>query len=216
VASGFAGEPLRARRPREIHAAHGFLIDQFFWAETNRRTDRWGGAHLEDRLEFALQIYRAVRAGAGADIPVSMRISQWKEQDYTARLAHTPDDLARWIGPFVDAGVDFIDCSQRRFWQPEFEGSDLNLAGWIKKLTGARTMTIGSIGLDRDVTASFKGDHAAPAPLTGLVERFDRGEFDLVGLGRVLLADPQWVVKVRDGRFDEFKAFDASAVKVVY
>lgn len=200
----------------EIHGAHGFLIDQFFWEATNRRTDRWGGPHLEDRLEFALAVYRSVRAAVGPDMPVSMRISQWKEQDYAARLATTPDALARWVGPLVDAGIDFVNCSQRRFWEPEFEGSDLNLAGWVKKLTGGRTMTIGSIGLDRDVTASFAGDRAVPAPLTGLVERFERGDFDLVGLGRVLLADPHWIEKVREGRFAELIPFEADAANVVY
>lgn len=200
----------------EIHAAHGFLIDQFFWDRTNMRTDRWGGVHIEDRLAFALAVYRAVRAAVGPGMPVSMRISQWKEQDYKARPATTPDALARWIGPFVDAGVDFVNCSQRRFWEPEFEGSDMNLAGWVKRLTGARTMTIGSIGLDRDVTASFAGDRAAPAPLTGLVERFARGDFDLVGLGRVLLADPHWIEKIRDGRFSELIPFEAGAADVVY
>jgi len=200
----------------EIHGAHGFLIDQFFWDVTNRRTDRWGGAVLEDRLGFGLAVYHSVRSAVGPDMPVSLRISQWKEQDYQAKLATTPDALARWIGPFVDAGVDFIDCSQRRFWEPEYEGSDLNLAGWVKTLTGARTMTIGSIGLDRDVTASFAGDRAAPAPLTGLIERFERGDFDLVGLGRVLLADPAWIEKVREGRFDELIPFEASAANVVY
>lgn len=220
IIAGFGGAAADAKRlgfdAVEIHGAHGFLIDQFFWGETNKRTDRWGGVHLEDRLAFALEIYRAVRAAVGDDMPVSMRISQWKEQDYSARLATTPDALALWIGPFADAGIDFIDCSQRRFWEPEFERSDLNLAGWVKKLTGARTMTVGSIGLDRDVTASFAGDRAAPAPLTRLVERFERGDFDLVGLGRVLLADPQWIEKVREGRFAELIPFEASAANVVY
>jgi 2,4-dienoyl-CoA reductase-like NADH-dependent reductase (Old Yellow Enzyme family) len=200
----------------EIHGAHGFLIDQFFWDQTNRRDDRWGGVHIEDRLEFGLEVYRAVRAAAGNDMPVSMRISQWKEQDYLARIAHTPDALAAWIGPFVDEGVDYVSCSQRRFWQPEFEGSDMNLAGWVKKVTGGRTMTVGSVGLDRDVTASFAGDRAAPAPLTGLVDMFERGDFDLVGLGRVLLADPRWIEKVGTGRYDELIPFEASASNVVW
>ena len=50
----------------------------------------------------------------------------------------------------MDAGVDLFHCSQRRFWEPEFEGSDLNLAGWTRKLSGVPTITVGSISLDRD------------------------------------------------------------------
>jgi 2,4-dienoyl-CoA reductase-like NADH-dependent reductase (Old Yellow Enzyme family) len=220
IVAGFGRAAADARRigfdAVEIHGAHGFLIDQFFWDETNRRSDRWGGVHLEDRLEFALEVYRAVRAATGPDMPVSMRFSQWKEQDYRARLAETPEALAAWIGPFVDEGVDYVSCSQRRFWQPEFEGSAMNLAGWVKKVTGARTMTVGSIGLDRDVTASFAGDRAAPAPLIGLAEMFERGDFDLVGVGRALLADPSWVAKVREGRLDQRLPFEAEAANVVY
>jgi 2,4-dienoyl-CoA reductase-like NADH-dependent reductase (Old Yellow Enzyme family) len=200
----------------EIHGAHGFLIDQFFWSVTNQRTDRWGGPTLADRLEFGLEVYRAIRRAAGPDLPISMRISQWKEQDYVARLADTPETLRQWLEPFAEAGVDLFDCSQRRFWQAEFEGSDLNLAGWAKKLTGVPTLAVGSVGLDLDVTASFKGENAVPAALTELVRRFERGDFDLVGLGRVLLADPHWIEKVRDGRLDELQPFSAKAVDSVY
>ncbi len=200
----------------DIHSAHGFLIDQFFWSVTNQRSDRWGGPRLEDRLTFGLEVYRAIRKAVGSDMPISMRISQWKEQDYTARLAASPDELERWVGPFARAGVDFFNCSQRRFWEPEFADSDLNLAGWVKKLTGTKTMTVGSVGLNRDVFASFDGESAAPAPLTQLVERFHRGEFDLVGIGRVILADPQWLAKVKAGRTNECIPFDAAVAGVVY
>jgi len=175
-----------------------------------------GGPRLEDRLTFGLEVYRAIRKAVGSDMPISMRISQWKEQDYTARLAASPDELERWVGPFARAGVDFFNCSQRRFWEPEFADSDLNLAGWVKKLTGTKTMTVGSVGLNRDVFASFDGESAAPAPLTQLVERFHRGEFDLVGIGRVILADPQWLAKVKAGRTNECIPFDAAVAGVVY
>lgn len=200
----------------EIHGAHGFLIDQFFWSETNRRTDRWGGPTLADRLEFGLEVYRAVRAGVGPSTPISMRISQWKEQEYNTRLAETPDELRSWVEPFAAAGVTLFSCSQRRFWDAEFAGSDLNLAGWVKKLTGVHTMTVGSVGLNTDVTASFRGESAAPARLDELVRRFDRGDFDLVAVGRALLADPLWVQKVSENRIGELSVFDAKMANVVY
>ena len=200
----------------EIHGAHGFLIDQFFWSVTNLRQDQWGGDSVDERLAFGLEVYRAVRSAVGADFPISFRISQWKEQDYTARVAYSPDELLRWVGPFAAEGVDLFDCSQRRFWEPEFEGSDLNLAGWVKKLTGVPTMTIGSVGLNLDVIASFDGDRAMPAPLTELVRRFEREEFDLVGVGRVMLTDPNWTNKIKDGRFSELLPFEPDAENVLY
>ena len=53
----------------------------------------------------------------------------------------TPEELQQFLLPLSDAGVDVFHCSTRRFWEPEFAGSDLNLAGWTKKITGKPTIT---------------------------------------------------------------------------
>ena len=185
----------------EIHGAHGYLIDQFFWSGTNGRDDRWGGATLRERARFAAAVVRAVAEAAGPDIPVILRVSQWKQQDYRTRLATTPDEMADWLQPLVEAGADILHCSQRRFWQaefPEIDGEEgLNFAGWAKKVTGAPTITVGSVGLEGDFFGAFGGRDSEPAGLERLVERMERGEFDLVAVGRALLGDPDWVRKVR-------------------
>jgi 2,4-dienoyl-CoA reductase-like NADH-dependent reductase (Old Yellow Enzyme family) len=126
----------------EIHGAHGYLLDQFFWEGTNQRDDAYGGS-MANRGNFVAEIVAACRAEVGPDFPIILRWSQWKQQDYTARLATTESAMADFLEPLVDAGVDIFHCSQRRFWEPEFEGSDLNLAGWVKKLTGKPTITGG-------------------------------------------------------------------------
>jgi 2,4-dienoyl-CoA reductase-like NADH-dependent reductase (Old Yellow Enzyme family) len=200
----------------DIHAAHGFLLDQFMWSATNQRTDRWGGPRLTDRLRFVLEVVRAVRAAVGPEMVVAIRISQWKEQDYDARLAETPKELSAWVEPLVDAGVDLFNCSQRRFWIPEFKGSTLNFAGWVKKVSGKPTITCGSVGLDNDVMTFFGGEPAHPTSLDELVKRLENGEFDLVAVGRALLADPYWVQKVRDGSYQHIESFDKSKADVVY
>src|SRR5690606_2664814 len=127
----------------ELHAAHGYLFDQFFWPDTNRRDDGYGGASLRARSRFAVDVVRAIRSEVGPDFPLIMRVSQWKVQNYQARIAETPAQLEEWRLPLVEAGVDVLHCSQRRFWLPEFPDVDgeqgLNLAGWAKKLTGATT-----------------------------------------------------------------------------
>ena len=192
----------------EIHAAHGFLLDEFFWDVTNRRRDRWGGESLAERTCFVSEILRAVRSALKDEIPLFIRISQWKEQDPGARLARSPRELEEWLGPLVDAGVDVFDCSQRRYWEPEFPGSDLNLAGWVKKVTGRATITVGSVGLDSDIMEFMEGKPATHSPVEELLRRFERGDFDLVAVGRCLLADPEWIIKLRDERTDEMETVD--------
>lgn len=198
----------------EIHGAHGYLIDQFFWEGTNQRDDEYGGS-LENRGRFAEEIIRAVRAEVGEDFAIMLRFSQWKQQDYDARLAQTPEELERFLAPLVAAGVDVFHCSTRRFWLPEFEGSDLNLAGWTKKITGKPTMSVGSVGLDDDFIGSTGMAMGGSANVTGLdelVRRMANDEFDLIAVGRALLQDPQWLQKVRDGRLDEIKPFGREAL----
>jgi 2,4-dienoyl-CoA reductase-like NADH-dependent reductase (Old Yellow Enzyme family) len=196
----------------EIHGAHGYLIDQFFWDVTNRRADEYGGEMISDRVKFGVDVVKAVRDAVGEDFVISLRLSQWKPFAYDAKIGHDPKELEAWLAPLSQAGVDIFHCSQRRFWEPEFEGSDLNFAGWAKKLTGKATITVGSVGLDSEFTSAFRGDGATPTPLDELYRRFDRGDFDLVAVGRVLLSDPNWVQKLRTGRESEFLGFDKSAL----
>lgn len=216
IADTIAGFEKSARYARElgfdaveIHGAHGYLIDQFFWDGLNHRDDKWGGKTLAERSRFAVEVIKAVRRGLGDDIPLIMRLSQWKQQDYTVRLAETPDEMTAWLAPMSEAGVDIFHCSQRRFWEPEFEGSDLNFAGWAKKLTGKATITVGSVGLNGEFMASLtQGAGAGSADLTELLRRLEREEFDLVGVGRALLADPNWAAKIRAGQTGDLVDFD--------
>lgn len=208
----------------EIHGAHGYVIDEFFWAGTNQRTDKYGG-DLVARTRFAVEVIRECRRRVGPSFPVQLRFSQWKGQDYTARLIETPQELARFLEPLAAAGIDAFHCSTRRFWEPEFEGSDLNLAGWTKKITGKPSITVGSVTLDVDFMVSL-GRIEAPAPKPGevdgraahfdrLLEMFARGDFDLVAVGRAMLADPAWAKKVREEKFAELMPFTPEVLKTL-
>jgi len=194
----------------ELHGAHGYLIDQFFWQGTNRRDDEYGGS-LENRLRFACEIVKGIRAKVSQEFPIILRFSQWKQQDYSARLAETPNELEAFLNPLSDAGVDIFHCSQRRFWEPEFDDSDLNLAGWTKKLTGKPSITVGSVSLNADFLPedgdlAFKNGEIAS--LDQLTHRLENQEFDLVAVGRAIIANPDWANKVQAEKLDQLIPFD--------
>jgi 2,4-dienoyl-CoA reductase-like NADH-dependent reductase (Old Yellow Enzyme family) len=181
-----------------LHGAHGYLIDSFLWHGTNMRDDRWGGG-IAERARFAAELVRAIRAATGPDFPVVFRFSQWKLQDYDARNVETPAELEAMLAPLVDAGVDLFDASTRLFTVPAFDGSDMGLAGWVRKVTGKPSMAVGGVGISKDLQSSFSQPTVMTDNLAIVAERMALGEFDLIGVGRALLMDPQWVSKMRDG-----------------
>jgi 2,4-dienoyl-CoA reductase-like NADH-dependent reductase (Old Yellow Enzyme family) len=144
-------------------------------------------------------------------MPIVFRFSQWKQQDFKARLANSPAELEDVLAPIAEAGVDVFDASVRYFNRAEFPeqagpDGEMNLAGWAKRVTGCLSMTVGGVGLNNGMYDSNKqGGAQASNNLDLLMERFNRGEFDLVGVGRSILQDPQWALKARLGQaFDPF------------
>ncbi|WP_280155454.1 NADH:flavin oxidoreductase [Piscinibacter sp. XHJ-5] len=197
-----------------VHGAHGYLIDTFLWDETNRRVDAWGGDRRA-RSRFAAEVVRSIRREVGDAMPIFFRFSQWKQQDFKARLANTPQELEDVLGPIADAGVDVFDGSVRYFDRAEFDGSPLNLSGWARKITGKLAMAIGGIGLDRGFYDSRRDGRAGGADnIELLMARFNRGEFDLVAVGRALLNEPAWTRLLRHGH--ELPAFDEAKLQVLH
>ncbi|KMQ76873.1 NADH:flavin oxidoreductase [Marinobacter subterrani] len=202
----------------EIHGAHGYLLDQFLWEGTNQRDDQYGGS-MENRLRIVVEVVEAVRQRVGPDFPIMLRFSQWKQQAYEAKLVHSPEELEQFLTPLVEAGVDIFHASTRRFWEPEFEGSNLNLAGWTQKLSGKPTMSVGSVGLTEDFisgTFASKQEAVEKAGIDELVERMNNHEFELIAVGRALLQDPEWLVKVREGRLNEVESFAKKSLAKLY
>jgi 2,4-dienoyl-CoA reductase-like NADH-dependent reductase (Old Yellow Enzyme family) len=198
----------------EVHGAHGYLVDQFFWEGTNQRTDKYGGS-LENRTRFGVEIVNAIRAAVGNYFTIIFRFSQWKQQDYNAKLCQTPEELDTFLGLLSDAGVDIFHASTRRFWVAEFAGSDLGLAGWTKKLTNKPVITVGNVGLDADFIGEGNADLSGTSNPTGIDEllvRLNNDEFDLVAIGRALLVDPQWVKKIQHNAIDEIKPFNKKSL----
>lgn len=193
----------------ELHGAHGYLLDQFFWKRTNLRADGYGGS-LAARTRFPAEVIAAVRSAVGPDYPIIFRFSQWKGTDYAALIADDPTQLRELLMPLADAGVDMLHPSTRHHYMPGFPDYDreLSLAGWTKKVTGLPVITVGSVGLETQFRSEKRGQVILPAPVDRLAEQFDAGEFDLVAIGRALLADPAWVNRLRDGELDKFPSYN--------
>ncbi|MFE1773050.1 12-oxophytodienoate reductase [Streptomyces sp. NPDC059008] len=200
----------------ELHGAHGYLIDNFLWSRTNRRTDGYGGAPAS-RARFAAEVVAAVRAAVSPGFPVVFRLSQWKTGHYQARIAETPEELEQLVTPLAAAGVDAFHASTRRYWLPEFGGSELNLAGWVKKLTGRAVLTVGSVGLDKEFSdPRSRTQRSGATGIDLLLDRLERDEFDLVAVARALVADPDWPAKALGGRLDEAIAYDAALLDTLW
>jgi 2,4-dienoyl-CoA reductase-like NADH-dependent reductase (Old Yellow Enzyme family) len=200
----------------EVHAAHGYLLDQFLWAETNVREDGYSGATLAERARYPGEIVQAMRAAVGTGFVISFRFSQFKEVDYGAVVAPDPGELQGLLRVMRAAGVDLFNVSSRRFGKPEWPGSahpQLTIAEWTRRLTDAPVMTCGSVGLDVEMFANlFDGQEPSQLcvehDLSDLAGRIHRGTLDLVGVGRMHIANNDFVNKVRDGRFRELVLFD--------
>ena len=197
----------------EIHGAHGYLIDNFLWGGTNIREDSYGGS-IQKRSQFVSDIIKAVKENVSDQFIVGLRFSQWKQHDFSAKLASTPDDLKKILMPPVEAGLDFLHSSMRRFWESEFEGSDENLAYWTKKISNIPTIGVGSVGLDSDFI-----DMTAPATPTSIDKALDdikKQKYDLIAVGRALLSDYEWVVKMKEGRLNDVIPYTKDALLNLY
>ncbi|MBM7634977.1 NADH:flavin oxidoreductase [Geomicrobium sediminis] len=193
----------------ELHGAHGYLIDQFFWELTNRRDDEYGG-NLTGRSTFAADIVRACRAAVGEDFLIVFRYSQWKGTDYEAKLAQNSQELKTLLQPLVEAGVDVFHCSTRRIWEPEFveEDPDLTLAGWTKRVTGKPAIAVGSIGINKAYRSEHENDTrdlvvSINENIQITEKKIENGEFDYVAIGRSLLADSDWPKKLKENRLED-------------
>ena len=156
----------------EIHAAHGYLVHQFYSPLSNTRTDQYGGS-FENRVRLLMEIVQAVQTAWPAQLPLFVRISS---TDWTAG-GWTEDDSVRLSGLLKSAGVDLIDCSSggniATATIPLRPGYQVPFAEKIKKETGILT---GSVGL---ITTAAQAE-----------EIIANGQADLILLAREMLRDP--------------------------
>lgn len=165
----------------EIHAANGYLLDQFLTDYTNQRTDKWGGS-LENRLAITLEVIRAVRNKIGADKVLGVRVSQGKVNDFNHKWKEGEAGAMTIFGLLANAGVDYIHVTEYKSWLPAFENGRKSLVQ-IAREAAPETVIIANGGLDDGETAEKLLDMGA----------------DFVSIGKAALANPDWPRKVRCG-----------------
>ncbi|MDX1465069.1 MAG: NADH:flavin oxidoreductase [Halomonas sp.] len=181
---GFAAAARRAQEAGfdgvEIHAANGYLLDQFISSGLNQRDDGWGGS-LEKRLAFPVAVIRAVREAVGPDFLVGMRLSQVKVTDPDYRWAGPKEaaDILRTLGHEF---LDYLHFSEIDATTPALEGIDKSLAAFAKELLELPVIANGSLG--------------DPARAEELI--IDR-QADFVAVGKSALANHDWPQRVRHG-----------------
>lgn len=197
----------------EVHGAHSYLLDQFLWEKSNKRGDCYGGS-IGNRVRLACEVVEAMRSAVGEGFPIIFRFSQWKLTDYHARIAHSGKELEQFLLPLAHAGVDIFHASTRRFWEPAFPGSELSLAGWAKKITAKPVIAVGSVGIDKPFSLENLSEQTTSQPsAVDLVEQKLRArEFDLVAVGRAILADPNWPRKIRNGQLGDIIPFRSESL----
>lgn len=176
----------------ELHGGTGYLLAQFLSPRTNHRDDTYGGA-LENRLRFPLEVIAAVRQAVGADFPIGYRYlaDEWLPQGWS--LAEAKQAAPR----LAAAGLAYLSVmggTYESFFIPERQAQEKH-QGYMAGLAAA-------IRQEVRIPVIAAGRIQQPAYAESLIQE---GRADLVGLARVLLADPQWPRKAREGRAAEIR-----------
>lgn len=179
----------------EIHGANGYLLDQFLTAQTNRRTDHWGG-DTKARVQLLADIVKAVKHAVHPATPVGIRISQGKVNDFTSKWADGEADAEVIFGTLADAGANFIHVTEFEAWQPAFEGTQQSLVALARRYAPNATI-IANGGL-------HTAERMAKALAAGA---------NLVTVGRGALANPD-LPRVLESR-REPRAFDSSILQPI-
>ncbi|AWT53910.1 NADH:flavin oxidoreductase [Mycolicibacterium smegmatis] len=192
--AGFVDAAVRARAAGfdgvEIHAANGYLLDQFLTTYTNHRTDEYGGT-VAHQIRLAAQISAAVRTAVGADFLVGVRLSQTKVNDFEYRWPGGARDAEVIFTALAATGIDYLHIAS--------EGRDF-IDG--ARLDDGRTIT----ALARQVTGLPVIANGGMHDTTQAADVLDGGHADVLSIGRGALANPDLPQRVSSGapleRFD--------------
>jgi len=162
----------------QIHAAHGYLINQFLSPHHNQRTDEWGGT-IEKRRRFLLAVYAEIRQQVGPDFPIGIKLN-------SADFQHggfTEDESLQTIRALADAGIDMVEISGGTYEtgvaQPKKASTLAREAYFIDFAEKVRA----AVQVPLMVTGGFRSAAGMEAALRS-------GAVDVVGIARLMAIDP--------------------------
>lgn len=158
----------------EIHGANGYLLDQFFTDYTNHRQDRWGG-DIVARFGLSLEVLKAVRAAIGPSVPLGLRLSQGKVNDFRHKWAEREQGAARVFEALAESPADFAHVTEFEAWRPAFEGGEISLVSLARR-HAPRLFLIANGSLHELARAEQVMESGA----------------DMIALGRGALVNPDW------------------------
>jgi 2,4-dienoyl-CoA reductase-like NADH-dependent reductase (Old Yellow Enzyme family) len=214
VTAEFAAAGRRARRAGFdgilFHSASGYLIQQFFNADSNRRTDEYGG-DTAARARFACELLGAVRAEVGPDFPLLMGLSQFAVNDFTWVTWPDAADLAITVNALKAAGADGFHVAGYRIETPAFDEkadpAGHGLAWHVRHISDLPTVAVGGVTYTAGIGESLMGLETAIADPADAAHFIEQGDADLIAVGRAMIANPDWAQKVRTGRWRELRGF---------
>ena len=181
----------------QLHASHGYLLQQFLSPHTNRRTDEYGGC-LENRMRFILEIIEGIRKECGKDFPIIVRLTVDECYSYVGQPSrgYSLDEGVKMAKILEQAGIDALDISSGgydafNYWlEPtSFE------CGWRKFMAAA---VKNAVSIPVIAANLIRSPEQAEAQL-------QEGTQDMISLGRPHIADPHWANKVLEGRSEDVK-----------
>lgn len=193
-----------------FHSASGYLIHQFFNADSNQRQDQYGG-DVAAQARFACDILRASRTATSADYPLLMGLSQFAVNDFAATTWKNPQELATTLNCMKQAGLNGLHTVGYRLNTPAFtaaaDPAGHSLAWHARQLSGLPVSAAGGITYSTSVGESLMGAESQLADPIEAVQALADGTADLIAVGRAMVANPDWGDKVRNERWRELVPF---------
>ena len=166
----------------EIHGANGYLLDQFLTDYTNQRRDEYGGS-TENRVRLLAEVVAASRQALNPQIPLGIRISQSKVNDYTHKWAGGEKDAEIIFSALAQAGADFIHVTEYQALSPAFDEGGPTLVSLAKKYGQVPVIVNGNLNEPEKAEVMLA-----------------KGGADIITIGKGALANPNWPGQVAQGQ----------------